>query len=143
MCLCLDSLSRHRAWGLLALRIAIGVVFVYHGFLKWPLSPGAPWYMTLAAFVEPAAGLLLILGLATRWAAIALSVVMLGAIYLKMTAFGNAPLNALGTFSPQGGGGWEFDLVILAACVSLVVSGAGRFAIDCCLCCGKKGNTSA
>ena len=128
--MCLEKLSRHQAWGLVALRVAVGVVFLYHGFLKWPLNPDMPWYLTLAAFVEPAAGLLLLGGLVTRYAALALSAVMLGAIWMKMTGFGNAPLDPLGTFAPQGATGWEFDLVLLAACIALVFLGGGAYALD-------------
>ncbi len=132
----LVSLKRHSDWGLLALRLAIGAVFLYHGLAKWPLNPQAPWYMTVVAIAEPLGGLAMILGLLTQWAALGLGIIMLGAIYMKMTGFGQAALDAFGTFVGKGGAGWEFDLVILAGCVALLFMGGGKMALDAMM--GKK-----
>jgi putative oxidoreductase len=133
----LSSLSKYQDWGMVALRVAIGVIFLYHGMTKWPLNPEAPWYMMIVAVAEPIGGAALLLGLLTRWASLGLCVIMLGAIYMKMTGFGSAALDAMGTFAPQGRTGWEFDLMILAGCVALVFLGGGRYSADHALLKGK------
>lgn len=121
----LSSLKSHSDWGLFVLRLVIGIIFIYHGLMKWPLNPEAPWYMTVLAFAEPLGGLAMILGALTQWAALGLSIIMLGAIYMKMTGFGQAPLDVFGTF-----GKWELDLMILAGCVALLFVGAGKMSLD-------------
>lgn len=123
-------LRRHAGWGLLALRLAIGAIFLYHGFLKWPLNPDAPWFMTVLAFAEPIGGLALVLGLLTQWASLGFVIIMLGAIYMKMTGFGQGALDVFGTFVGQQGAGWEFDLMILAGCLALLFMGGGKMALD-------------
>lgn len=106
----------------LLLRLALGVVFVAHGLPKL-INPAAtaqffgkigipaPGLMALfVGAVEAFGGVLLIAGFATRIAAALLAATMLVAM---MTAKRGAPFV----------GGWEYDFVLLAAAVSLVLSG--------------------
>ena len=123
------SLHRHSDWGLLALRLAIGIIFVYHGWSKWSMDGLSP-IMTILKFAEPLGGIALILGVLTQLAGIGLSIIMIGAIYMKATGFGQQTLNLSSTFSPSGYAGWEFDLVILAGCIVLLLMGAGKVSID-------------
>lgn len=122
-----SSLHRHSDWGLLALRLAIGVIFLYHGLTKWQMDAASP-IMTILKFAEPIGGLALILGVLTQLAALGFVIIMLGAIYMKASGFGQQPLDILGSFAGQGG--WEFDLVLLAGCVAVFLSGAGRMSLD-------------
>lgn len=123
----IPALHRYSDWGLLVLRLTIGAIFIYHGMQKWQMAD-ATALMTTLKFVEPILGIALLVGVLTQYAALGLGVVMLGAIYMKMTGFGQSALNPLGTFAGQGG--WEFDLMIFAGCVVLFLMGAGKMSVD-------------
>lgn len=124
-----SSLHRHSDWGLLALRLAVGVIFLYHGMMKWQMEAASP-IMTLLKFAEPLGGAAIILGALTQLAALGLGIIMLGAIYMKASGFGQQAVDFMGTFAPGGSTGWEFDLVILAACVTLLLTGGGSMSVD-------------
>lgn len=119
--------------GLAVLRAIVGVIFVAHagqklfvfgvdgltaGFSQMGI-PMAAVAAPLVIFAELFGGLALISGLVTRFSAAALAVVMLGAI-------GFAHVSA-GFFNPNG---IEFPLTLLAAAVTLAVTGAGAFSLD-------------
>lgn len=120
---------------LLAVRIIVGGLFVYHGidkfdagismiegmFTSWGVpAPGltAP----LTAIVEIAGGLALMAGIGTRLAGMVLGVVMLGAI-----VFVKADLGLIST-EPMPGA--ELDLAYLAGLATLVAFGPGRLSVD-------------
>ncbi len=112
---------------LLLLRLSLGAIFIYHGMAKWGADSGL---MQVLSFVEPIAGLVILLGVVSEIGAFALAVVMIGAIYMKMTGFGQTALNITGTFAKQGGTGWEFDLILLAGCLIVLTMGAGKYSVD-------------
>lgn len=112
---------------LLLLRLAIGAVFIYHGTAKWGADSTL---MQVLSFVEPIAGVAILIGVVTELAAFVLAIVMFGAIYMKMTGFGQSAFDFAGTFAPQGGAGWEFDLILLVGCIILLTMGAGKYAVD-------------
>jgi len=118
----------------LILRLTLGVIFIGHGwgklfgegnpagFAGWLGSMGLePSYLlaVAAGLAETLGGALLIAGLFTRAAASSLVVVMLVAI-------GFVHLDA-GMF---GKGGYEFQLLLLAGVVSLLIQGAGKHSVD-------------
>ncbi|GAB5382635.1 MAG: DoxX family protein [Aliiglaciecola sp.] len=125
-------------FGALALRVPVGVIFMAHGAQKlfgsfggyglegtgqWMASIGLePGYLMalLAGSAEFFGGLFILLGLLTRPSAIALAITMIVAIFT--VHFQN------GFFMSNGG--YEFGLALLAASVSLALSGAGKAAID-------------
>lgn len=127
-----DSLSP------LALRLSAGIIFAAHGAQKlfgwfggyglegtgqWMASIGLEpgyWMALLAGSAEFFGGLALILGVLTRPAALALAgtmVVAIVSVHLPNGLF-------------MSNNGYEFGLSLLAISVSLVFSGAGRFAVD-------------
>ncbi len=126
------------SWSQLALRIPVGVIFMAHGAQKlfgWfgghglegtgqfmasiGLSPG---YMMalLAGSAEFFGGLALVIGLLVRPAAVLTAFTMVVAIF--SVHFAN------GLFMSNNG--YEFGLALLAASVSLAISGAGRASVD-------------
>lgn len=126
------DLLKHRDLGLLFLRLGVGVTFLYHGVMKWSLwsaaagDPSGANMLNLMKFlsiVEPLGGLALILGVLTQLASLGLAVVMLGAIYFKMAVWKFAFAEAAKT-------GWELDFILLAACLCLLLVGAGKYALD-------------
>tara|TARA_R110002049_G_scaffold165815_1_gene331700 strand:+ start:2236 stop:2724 length:489 start_codon:yes stop_codon:yes gene_type:complete len=125
-------------WATLALRIPVGIIFIAHGAQKlfgwfggyglqgtgqWlasiGLEPGTLMAL-LAGGAEFFGGLALILGLLVRPAAAVLAFAMLVAIFA--VHIGN------GLFMSNNG--YEFGLALLAASVSLAISGAGRASLD-------------
>lgn len=122
----------------LALRIPLGVIFAAHGAQKlfgwfggyglegtgqWMASIGLEPGVLMAALSGSAeffGGLALILGLLIRPAALVLAVTMLVAIFSVHFANGLFLAN----------NGYEFGLALLAASVSLLISGAGRVSVD-------------
>lgn len=118
------NLHGHRHAALLLLRAAIGAVFLYHGSMKFGFLTGEASMdgflgivFPILAVVEPLCGILLILGAFTEIAATALAVIMIGAMYMKITG-GK-------TF-----GEWELDLLLFAANAALLTVGAGNLSVD-------------
>ena len=112
----------------MGMRAAIGVIFIVHGFGKfgnpgfggWISSMGIPTEMQIPiALAELIPGILLLLGVLTRISASLISIVMLGAIFLVK-----------GGTSLTGDGGYEFDLILLAACLVVIVAGPGRVSLS-------------
>lgn len=120
-------------WGVLPLRIVVGLVFVVHGAQKLFVfglagtaeflgSLGIPLPRVAAAAliaVELLGGLALLLGAGTRIVAAVLAADMLVAI-LTVHVRG-------GFFVPDG---IEFVLTLLGACLALVGLGAGPCSVD-------------
>jgi len=125
------------SYGILLLRVVVGLTFAAHGAQKmfgWFGGPGlpgttgffqnlgfrAPAMMALTAGLAELSGVLFALGLATPLAAYGLAVVM---------------LNAIGTVHWRKGffvmqGGYEFNLTLLAVALAVATTGPGRFSID-------------
>lgn len=127
----MNSLKKHSDIAHLILRLVIAAIFLYHGSQKWmfwsAIPEGMPSNMVMLfkflSIVEPLGGLALLLGVLTRLASLGLGIIMLGAIYMKMTVMG------VGFVTPTGPG-WEFDLMILAGCIALMFEGAGKYSLD-------------
>jgi putative oxidoreductase len=108
-------------WGISA---SIGVIFIIHSLKKfdpswqeWLMSIGMPSEMQLPiALAEFIGGILLITGVLTRITGSVFAVILLGAIF--HIRWEN------GFFVSQGG--WEWDLVMLAAVLAIIVAGPGR-----------------
>jgi len=112
-------------WGL---RATIGAIFVVHGsskfgpdfvgFLTGPLV-GLPAEMQIPiALAETIGGILLIVGVLSRISSSLLAIIMLGAIFHVKDAS-----------SFTGKGAYEYDLLLLAACLVIIVAGPGRVSI--------------
>jgi len=112
----------------MGLRASIGVIFIVHGFGKfgnpgfggWIASMGIPAEMQIPiALAEFVPGILLLIGVLTRISGAILSIVMLGAIFLVK-----------GASSLTGEGGYELDLILLAASLVVIVSGPGKVSVS-------------
>ncbi|MFT6255975.1 MAG: putative oxidoreductase [Cellvibrionaceae bacterium] len=122
----------------LALRLPVGIIFMAHGGQKlfgwfggyglegtgqWMASIGiAPGVLMafLAGSAELVGGLFILLGLLTRPAAVVLAFTMIIAIASVHISNGLFMAN----------NGYEFALALLAASVSLALSGSGKVALD-------------
>jgi putative oxidoreductase len=125
--------ARFAKWGMLPLRIVVGLVFLMHGAQKLfifglggtsdimgklglPL-PGLAAIIVIA--VELLGGLAILLGVFTRLAGALLAFEMLIAILV-------ARLNG-GFFAPYG---YEFELTLLGACLTFALNGPGGMSLE-------------
>lgn len=126
--------TRLASYAALTLRVALGVMYLAHSVILKLLTFGLPgtahffskaglpgWlaYVTFAA--EAAGGMLLVLGIWTRWVAVALLLPLLGAIVWVHGANGwvfTAP-----------GGGWEYPAFLMASSVALALLGGGTYSL--------------
>ena len=86
--------DRLRSYGVFLLRVALGTMFIAHsmiymlmtltlaGTAKFFVSIGLPAWLAYATFLaEAVGGILLILGIRTRWVALVLSPILIGATW--------------------------------------------------------------
>src|SRR5262249_15758836 len=84
------------------------------------------------AWGELVGGFALLFGLLPRLAALGLIIIQIGAIYLVTAAKG---------FSFGAGGGYEYNMVLVAMSLALVLTGGGQLSVDYLLAHGRKGTT--
>src|SRR3989338_1428859 len=114
----------------LVLRLIIAAIFIYHAMPKlkgakmMSQAMGMPAGMIfMLGGIEFLSSLGMILGVYVQIAAFLLVMVMIGAIYFK-TAKWHIPFGAMDKT------GWEFDLILLAANIILLVNGGGSIGIQ-------------
>jgi putative oxidoreductase len=135
-------------YGLALLRVVLGIIFVMHGYLAvavvgpggfesyaarmgYPvaLAPFLAWYLIVAHLVG---GVLIVLGLWTRVAALVQVPIMVSALFLLH--FGQGFFLRGIVLDQAAGqvmvGGAEYDLLVLAAAVTLGLTGGGALALD-------------
>jgi putative oxidoreductase len=120
--------------GTLVLRVAVGAIFLQHGYTKvfdtgiegiagflGTLGfPAATFFAYVLSYGEIAVGALLILGLLTHWAA------KFGVIVAAVAFF----LVHLENGFSAAQGGYEFVMLIFAATLAIMISGPGRYSLD-------------
>ena len=126
--MCMNGGSRKKQWGLLVLRFVVGIVFIYHGWMKLNGMEGATGMMQgiglpvpmfwawLVALVEFVGGIAIILGLFNRIVTALLAINMVVAlltVHIKM---------------PYGTG-TELPIVLLGALIALHLVGPGKCAL--------------
>jgi len=110
----------------MGLRSAIGVIFIVHGISKFNpgfsdflSNIGLPLEMQIPiALAELVPGILLIIGVLSRLSVSLLSIIMLGAIF-----------HVKGAHSLTGDGGIEFELILLASFLVIMIAGPGRISL--------------
>ncbi len=136
-------LATSPSWAITVVRVVLGVIFFAHGSQKvlgwfggyglkgttgWLASIGLPLPVAYAVcFFEFLGGIGLILGLLTRLAALAVIVVMVGAIakvHWRNGFFINWDL------APGKGHGLEANLAFLAMAVACLIAGGGALSVD-------------
>lgn len=126
----MNFLSRLQPLGLLLVRIALGLIFLTHGYPKLVKSStdmqhmfvqhGLPaQFVYVAGVLETFGAGLLILGLFTRPAALLLAIEMVVAIWKVHSSGGIMAVHL-----------YEFPLALAAACFALATVGAGVLSVD-------------
>ncbi len=121
-------LSRNSHLSVVCLRIAVAMVFVYHGYVNLfvaPVSaaqqygamgiPFAPLFAKVAGGIQFAGGLMVGLGLLTRQASLLLFVLM-----LVVVAFAYR----------HGYGAIERDAQLMVLCLATMFGGSGRWSLE-------------
>lgn len=128
----INSANINADYAALLLRVASGVAFLAHGWMKVSLftipgtvaffeSLGLPGFFAyLTILGELGGGLALILGLGVRAVSVPLIAILLGSIWAH-SGFG-------WTFSNEGGG-WEFPLFWVAVQGAIALLGKGAYAL--------------
>lgn len=127
--------------GLAIVRVVVGVTFVAHGAPKLfrggvselartlaglgvPLPEATAWVVSLLEF---SGGIALVLGLLVTPFALALALHMLAGVVL---VHGPAGWHVVGPLAQHPPGGVEFNVVLIAALLALVLAGPGAAALD-------------
>jgi putative oxidoreductase len=126
----MQSLEKLTPVSFLLLRLALGVIFIFHGYPKLAYAPewvqnfghmGFPGYFAyLAGILEVFGGAMLILGLFTRIAAALLAIEM-GIAVTRVHGLLSHPTNVKN---------YEFPLALCASAFVLATVGAGLLSID-------------
>lgn len=123
-------LNSLQPFSLLILRAALAIIFIYHGYPKlvhadagmreFFVLHGLPaYFVTVAAILECFGGLLLLVGLFTRPAALLLAAEMGVAIWKVHSMHGVMMVKE-----------YEFPLALATACFVLATTGAGAVSFD-------------
>lgn len=117
----------------LLLRLSLGVMFLAHGvYLKafvftlpgtaqFFASIGLPALLAYVVFLaETVGGVLLVLGVQTRWVALALTPILLGAAWVHWPN---------GWVFSTSNGGWEYPVFLAAAALVQSLLGDGAYAL--------------
>jgi putative oxidoreductase len=120
---------------LLIARVIVGIVFMAHGAQKLFGAFGGPGLSGVVQMMGPLGylvtigeffgGLGLIVGFLSRFSALSLIVIMLGAIGMVHGKVGFF-MNWMGN---QGGEGFEYHLLAIAILLVILIAGPGRFAV--------------
>jgi putative oxidoreductase len=131
------------AWSSLIIRVSLGVVMFPHGaqkLLGWYGGHGfsgtlgfftdqmhVPWIVALLIIIGESLGSVgLMIGFLTRFTALSLGIIMLGAVTMVHWPHGFF----MNWFGQQAGEGFEYHLLVLGMCAALVITGAGRWSVD-------------
>ena len=125
-----EQLTQYNDIGLLILRLAVAIIFIYHALPKLKNAKGMAQMMGMPAGMilmlggmEAVASLGLVFGVYTQLSALILAIIMLGAIGMKIMKW-RVP------FAAMDKTGWEFDLILLAASIAILLNGGGLIGIQ-------------
>jgi len=125
-----EQLIQYNDIGLLILRLAVAAIFIYHAAPKLKNAKGMAQMVGMPAgmigilgAVEFLSSLGMIFGIYTQLAAVLLGIVMIGAIGMKIMKW-HVP------FAAMDKTGWEFDLILLAANIVILLGGGGSIGIQ-------------
>lgn len=126
-------MPRHIEYGIALLRVSLGVMFLAHsvvlkhfvytlpGTAQFFQSIGLPGPLAYVVFwMEAIGGVLLVLGVGTRFVSLALVPILLGAMWAHL---GN------GWVFSNANGGWEYPLYLTVLAAAQALLGEGAFAL--------------
>jgi putative oxidoreductase len=136
-------LATSPSWAITVVRVVLGIIFFAHGAQKvlgwfgghglkgttqFMVSMGLPLPIAyLVCFFEFFGGIGLIVGLLTRLAALAIIIVMVGAI---ATVHGKHGFFLNWELTPGKGHGYEANLAFIAMALACLIAGGGAWSLD-------------
>ena len=115
--------------GILLLRIALGIVFVFHGGMKFSSMEAtigffaslgfAPFFAYLVATLEVVGGIVFLAGIFVRYVGLVLAVIVTVAIFKVRFVNGFSAAN----------GGYEYEFVLLLGSLAMATFGAGAYSL--------------
>jgi uncharacterized membrane protein YphA (DoxX/SURF4 family) len=130
------SVNKLESYAPTILRIVTGITFALHGWAKlgnpagfagfvgslgFPAPTTVAWLVILLEFVG---GLLLIVGFGTRWLGVLFAIEMLVTTMMVKSRIGFIAAQG------QPGVGFELDLMLLAAGLTLAILGSGQLSVE-------------
>lgn len=118
---------------LLIVRIIVFIIFLHAGLAKWflwsiePMEGSPVWLhyvMLLLSICEPIGAVAVLIGFLTRWAGLAFSIIMVGAMVVSETIMGYA------FFTMPAAPGWDSNLILFGCTLTLMAFGAGAWSVD-------------
>jgi putative oxidoreductase len=142
-CICTSMMKTNGCWGAFFARLALGGVMLPHGLQKTIGAFGGNGFSGTMGFFTGTLGLpsviaflviaaesigaiAIVLGLMTRFSAASLAIVMAGAIWMGHLQNGFF----MNWFGAQAGEGFEYHLLAIGLCLTLVASGGGALSLD-------------
>ena len=117
-------LEKNSKYFYFAFRVIIGLLFLLHGIMKIQMAMSGNLQlmslMGLALFIEVVAGIMIILGLFTRYVAIVTALEMIAAYFIAHISGGWNPIANKG----------EPAVLFFAAFLVLIAYGSGKWALD-------------
>lgn len=126
------SYTKFQNLALLSARWIVATVFFFAAYAKWAfwfnppfaLEPPMLALVKFLSIVEPLGALALVIGFLTRWAALGLGIIMVGAIaMLSLTMH-------VSFFTMPQAIGWDYNLLLLGLCLLVGVFGGGSWSVD-------------
>jgi putative oxidoreductase len=124
------QLAQFTDFGLLLLRLTVGVVFIYSGWtaLQDPIARSksigmSKGFTIFIGAAELAGGLGVAFGVLTQLAAVGLILIMLGAIQKKIFVWHTG-------FWGKENSGWHYDLIFIVMDLVIAFTNGGRFVLD-------------
>jgi putative oxidoreductase len=138
----MEALEKLKPLGLLLLRAALGVIFIFHGYPKLFGNPHGtmqgftgmgfpPYFAIIAGVLEFFGGCLLIAGLFTRITGLLLAGEMVVALWRVHGMFTH----------PMAVNNYEFPMVVAASAFALACLGAGSISLDAAIFGSKRGGS--
>jgi putative oxidoreductase len=124
------QLAQFTDFGLLLLRLTVGVVFIYSGWtaLQDPIARSksigmSKGFTIFIGAAELAGGPGVAFGVLTQLAAVGLILIMLGAIQKKIFVWHTG-------FWGKENSGWHYDLIFIVMDLVIAFTNGGRFVLD-------------
>jgi putative oxidoreductase len=127
----MNAYTQSQNAALFFLRIVTATIFYVAAYFKFPfwshapegISPFMLFTTRLLSIAEPLGATAILLGFLTRWAALGLIIILLGAIYVSQFVY------QIGFVMPTSPG-WNFALSVLGGCLILAAFGPGTWSTD-------------
>jgi len=123
--------SNNQNASLLILRVVVAAIFYVAAYYKFPFWSSSPESVSgfllfatrVLSIAEPLGATAILIGFLTRWAAVGLIIILVGAVFVSQFVY------RIGFVTPTAPG-WNFPLMVMAGCFILAAFGPGKWSVD-------------